>query len=255
MPEFGLPPDDEPFDFRRQAGVYARFRRDYSSAVYDAIAARTGGGGGRVAIDLGCGTGFVTASLVRRGWRAIGVDLSGPMLAAARTALPSAVLVRARGESLPLRAGGASLVTAGTAFHWMAPAPTLAEVSRILRPDGWMAIFWRMSMRDSPAMAIVADVLARRGIVLPQGLPGELASRATFTGCALIAEAELRFESTTRFTPEALHGYVSTVEWIRRVAGSLHAQFLDDLRTELERRHAGGVEDRTEELLLLARRA
>src|SRR6185503_19654225 len=86
MTEFGLPRDDEPFDFRRQAAVYGRFRRNYSAALYDAIEERTGPGAGRVAVDLGCGTGFVTDSLARRAWRVVGVDLSAPMLAAARAA-------------------------------------------------------------------------------------------------------------------------------------------------------------------------
>ena len=97
MSEHELPRDDEPFDFRRQAAVYARFRRDYTDAVYDAIDARAGRGAGRTALDLGCGTGFVTSSLARRGWRPIGVDLSAPMLGSARAALPDAALIRGRG--------------------------------------------------------------------------------------------------------------------------------------------------------------
>jgi SAM-dependent methyltransferase len=254
MSEHELPLDDEPFDFRRQAAVYARFRRDYTDAVYDAIDARAGGGAGRTAVDLGCGTGFVTASLARRGWRPVGVDLSAPMLAAARAALPDGALVRGRGEALPLRAGLAALVTVGTAFHWMAPAPTIAEVARVLRPGGWMAVFWRITVPDSQAAEVVADVLAQRGIDLPRGFTGDLASPETFTGTALTAEARLRFESTVRLTGEDFTGYMSTVEWIRRIAGAEHAAFLDDLRAHLATHHPDGLDEHVEEILLLARR-
>ena len=52
MTVLGLPRDDEPFDFRRQAGDYARWRRDYSPALYDAIAARTGPGDGNENAEL-----------------------------------------------------------------------------------------------------------------------------------------------------------------------------------------------------------
>ena len=254
MAEFGLPRNDEPFDFRRQAAIYARYRRDYSTALYDAIEARTGAGAGRIAVDLGCGTGFVTASLGRRGWRAIGVDFSDPMLTAARAAMPRADLVRGRGEAIPMRAGIASLVTAGTAFHWMAPAPTVAEIARVLRPESWVAIFWRLSIRSAPAMRLIAEVLARHDIIVPEDLPGELASPMVFDGSELAFTERIRLEVTARFTPEELRGFVSTVEWMRRLTGPLYAQFLDELQAELEARHPDGLEDRMEEHLLLAHR-
>jgi SAM-dependent methyltransferase len=255
MTALGLPEDDEPFDFRRQAATYARFRRDYSATLYDAIEARTGPAGRRVALDLGCGTGFVTASLARRGWRAIGVDFSAPMLGAARETSPDAVLVRARAEAQPVRAGRAALVTAGTAFHWMAPAPTVAEIARVLAPGGWCAIFWRLSVREAPPMQLVGEVLARVGVVVPEGLPGALASPVVFAGSPLVAEPEIRLETTLDYTADDFHGAVSTVEWLRRVAGPLHGRFLDELRAELPRRFPDGVRDPCEEFLVLARRA
>ena len=103
-------------------------------------------------------------------------------------------------------------------------------------------------------MRLVAEVLARHGIVVPGDLPGELASPTVFDGSGLVAIDTIRLETTAHFKPEDLHGFVSTVEWLRRLAGPLHAQFLDDLRAELETRHPDGVEDRMEEFLLLARR-
>lgn len=255
MTDFGLPPDDEPFDFRRQAPTYGRFRRDYSPALYDAIAARTGAARGRIAVDVGCGTGFVTASLARRGWRTVGVDLSAPMLAAARAAMPEARLVRGRGEAMPLRAESAALATAGTAFHWMAPSPTVAELRRVLVPGGWVAIFWRLPKADGEPMRLVHDVLARVGAAVPQGLPGPLASPEVFVGSGLVLEAEIRLETTLDFTAEEFHGWISTIEWLRRVAGPAHGAFLDLLGVELAARHPEGVRDPNEEFLLLARRA
>jgi SAM-dependent methyltransferase len=255
MPALGLPPDDEPFDFRRQAATYGRFRRDYSAALYDAIAARTGPAGGRIAIDLGCGTGFVTASLAGRGWRAIGLDFSTPMLAAARATLPAAALVRGRAEMLPVRAESVALVTVGTAFHWMAPASTIAEMARVLAPDGIVAIFWRLSIRTAPPMQLVVDVLRELGVVVPDGLPGPLASPSAFGGSPLVAEPTLRLETTLHYTADEFHGFVSTVEWLRRVAGPHHERFLARLGDALARRHPDGVDDPSEEFLIVARRS
>src|SRR5262245_27952287 len=125
MPQFALPRSDEPFDFRHQARLYGRYRRDYSDALYAAIEQRTGTPAGRPALDVGCGTGFVAATLARRGWRPTGLDFSAPMLHEARNA--GVPLVRARGEVLPLADASVALVTAGTAFHWLAPRDALAE--------------------------------------------------------------------------------------------------------------------------------
>lgn len=254
MPALGLPPDDEPFDFRRQAATYGRFRRDYSAALYDEIAARTGPADGRVAVDLGCGTGFVTASLAKRGWRPLGIDFSTPMLSAARAALPDTALVRARAETLPLRAGRASLVTIGTAFHWMAPAPTIAEIARVLAPGGWCAIFWRLSTGDSPPMKVVGEVLARIGIVIPDGLLAALGLPNVFDGSAFVAEPILKLDTTLEYTVDDFLGAVATFEWCRRITGPRHGRFLEALREELPRRYPDGVRDPCEETLMLARR-
>jgi SAM-dependent methyltransferase len=255
MPALDLPPDDEPVDFRRQAATYGRFRRDYSTALYEAIEARTGAGAGRLALDVGCGTGFVTASLAARGWRAIGVDFSVPMLAAARTASPDGVLVRGRAEALPVSAGRASLVTVGTAFHWMAPAPTVAEIARVLAPGGWCAIFWRLSIRESPPMKVLGEVLARIGIVIPDGLLAELAMPEVFDGSELVGEPALRLATTLDYTVDDFLGAVATFEWCRRFTGSRQRLFLDELGDEIRRRFPDGVQDPCEETLLLARRA
>src|SRR5262249_61089902 len=112
MAESALPRTDEPFDFRHQAAIYARYRRDYSSALYDAILDRTGPAAGRLAIDVGCGTGFVTATLDRRGWRTLGADFFEPMLDATREAWGGRLrLVRRGGGVVPVQDGVPAPIT------------------------------------------------------------------------------------------------------------------------------------------------
>jgi SAM-dependent methyltransferase len=251
--EWALPPSDEPFDFRHQAARYARYRRDYSPALYDAIEARTGAGRGRRAVDLGCGTGFVAAALGRRGWRPIGIDFSVPMLAEARrTASEAFMLVRARGEALPLVPGHAALVACGTAFHWLAPVPALAEIHRVLAPGGWVAVFWRDAAPGEPSVALVREALSRFGVALPD-LPFAH-SPDPFAGSALVPEAPLLVEGVLRFTVEEFLGWVSTVEWIRRLAGPHHAGFLASLEEALAHHAPDGLEERSQEHLFLARK-
>jgi SAM-dependent methyltransferase len=256
MADFALPPSDEPFDFRRQAGLYARYRRGYSAELFDAIERRSGSAAGRWAIDLGCGTGQVARELLRRGWRTAGVDFSEPMLREARRALgPGAALVRAGGEALPLCTASTALVTCGTAFHWIAPAPGLAEFGRVLAPGGCAALFWRYSVPGQAPMALVAETLARFGADLSMvPLPLPPCGPEVFDGSTLDAEPPVVLRGVLDFTPDEFHGYVSTIEWIRRLAGEHHADFLAVLRDEIERRHPAGIREENEEYLLLARR-
>lgn len=257
MPEFALPRSDEPFDFRRQAATYRLWRRDYSPELYEAIEEHTGAGAGRLAVDVGCGTGFVTASLARRGWAAVGADFSGPMLAEARVAAGGTLrLVRARGEALPVRDGAASVITCGTSFHWLAPVPALDEFRRVLEPGGWVALFWRYAARGEPSDRLVMNVLSRVGVPMPGGTFEQFRVHPPdpFAGSGFEDVSAVVLHPVLSFTAEEFHGYVSTFEWCRRFAGTRHEAFLARLREELAARHPEGFEERNEEYLFLARR-
>lgn len=249
-----LPRSDEPPDFRRQARAYTRFRRDYSDALYDAIADATGPSDGRRALDLGCGTGFVSGSLRARGWRVVGSDFSQPMLAEAQAFLsPPAQLVRARAEALALRDASVALVTCGTAFHWFAPRPALDEITRVLAPGGIVALFWRYPAANAPTPGLIRDVLRRFGPDIPDRQvfvhPPE-----PFVKSTLQPLPARILHGTLHYTPAEFHGYAATTEFLRRFAGEHHAAFLEALREELQRRYPEGIDEPSDEHLFLARR-
>jgi SAM-dependent methyltransferase len=95
----------------------------------------------RLVLDLGCGTGLSTAVWAARAERVVGVEPAPGMLAVARRRLTGANVEvrRAPVRATGLPAGGADVVTAVQAFHWMEPEATLAEVARVLRPGGVFA--------------------------------------------------------------------------------------------------------------------
>lgn len=93
--------------------------------------------GSRV-LDLASGTGDLCRALAGDGYRPIGVDLSFGMLANARTDAP---LVEADALRLPVPDASVDGVTCGFALrNFVELGPFLAELGRVLRPDGRVAL-------------------------------------------------------------------------------------------------------------------
>jgi ubiquinone/menaquinone biosynthesis C-methylase UbiE len=115
------------------------------------------GSRGRV-LDLGTGSGHNLA-LLPPGVRAVAVDVGSQNLRAARRRGPGVPLVRARAEALPFRAGSFDTVLAGYVLCSVAEPPaTLAEVARVLAPEGVLRILEHVRSRH-PGWARVQEVV------------------------------------------------------------------------------------------------
>ncbi len=93
--------------------------------------------GSRV-IDVACGTGDMCRDLAGAGYDPVGVDLSSGMLAHARTTAP---LVHTDALQLPLAPAGVDGAVSGFALrNFVALAPLFAELARVVRPSGRIAL-------------------------------------------------------------------------------------------------------------------
>jgi ubiquinone/menaquinone biosynthesis C-methylase UbiE len=135
---------------RRAAGFDADFghsiRTAGERAAWDRILDLVVGGRGTLdALDVGCGTGFLSLELAGRGHRVTGVDFAPVMIAEARRkAADRAMSVRleeADAEQLPFSAGSFDLVISRHLL-WTLPHPEAAidEWMRVLRPSGRLVV-------------------------------------------------------------------------------------------------------------------
>jgi len=101
--------------------------------------------GGLDALDVGCGTGFLTFELAARGHRVIGIDFAPAMIAEARRkAAERGTVVRLEeGDAEQLRfAAGSFDLLMSRHLLWTLPHPEAAidEWMRVLRPGGRLVI-------------------------------------------------------------------------------------------------------------------
>lgn len=99
---------------------------------------------GRRVLDVGCGSGALLAWLARHGAEPFGLDPDPAQLAVSAARTPAARLVRGAGELLPFAANSFDFVIYFNSLHHLpavAMDHALAEVFRVLRPTGRLAIF------------------------------------------------------------------------------------------------------------------
>src|SRR5579872_1873757 len=150
---------------------YARSRIGYSPEIYQIIA-QFGVRAGAGVLDVGCGTGLASAPFAANGYAVTGVDRSPSMLEKARAAIPEGTFVEGSAESLPFPNERFDLAISAQTFQWLDRARALAEMHRILRKPGVVAIWWKQLAATDPMTQLRDDTMRALGKTPPpHGLP------------------------------------------------------------------------------------
>lgn len=252
---------DRTIDFGRTADDYARHRPGFPDEFFDRLRDLGLAVERRTVVDLGTGTGTLARGFAARGARAIGIDRSTGMLAAAVTLRDVGTdlhFVRARAEATPLRDVSADLICAGQCWHWFDRAAAAAEVRRVLVPGGHALIAYFSYLPEPGSLGAATE-----DIVLRYQPGWEWAGKdgrypevlADLTAAGLERVAELDYVLDVRFTHESWRGRFRACNGVLTLPAEQIAAFDRDLARLLAASYPEPLEVPHRVYAILARKA
>lgn len=148
-------PTDRARSFGSVADAYDRARPSYPS---EAVAWLMGGEA-KVVLELGAGTGKLTRQLVDGGHAVFATEPDEVMLAILREQVPEVSAKVATAEEIPANDRSVDVVVVAQAFHWFDHEAALAEIARVLKPGGHLALVWNSRDERIPWVRRLGDVL------------------------------------------------------------------------------------------------
>lgn len=130
--------------FATATAAYARGRPEYPPAIDDWLRDAVGLQAGSRVLDVGAGTGKFTRRLLALGAEVCAVEPVEAMRAELQRALPGIDARQGTAEALPWPDAAFDALVCAQAFHWFANAQALAELHRVLRPGGRLALVWNV---------------------------------------------------------------------------------------------------------------
>lgn len=223
--------------FDRVADAYDRARPSYPDEAVAHVVGRLGLGPGTRVLDLAAGTGIFTRLLVPSGADVVAVEPVAGMRDVLTRTLPGIECLEGTAEALPVADASLDGVVCAQAFHWFDAPAALAEIRRVLRPGGGLAVVF--NVRDE-SVDWVRELTERTG-VYEADRPHHTPTRARFAadiaaagGYTPVEVATFRHEQ--ELDEELLVERVRSQSWIGAMAPAEQEAVLDQVR-DLTRTH------------------
>jgi ubiquinone/menaquinone biosynthesis C-methylase UbiE len=156
--------------FDEMAAEYDRHRPSYPDELIDQACQVAGIGSGDRVLEVGCGTGQLTRSLVARGLHVTALEPGKSLMALARQNLEGAgavEFVNAQFEDAVLPREQFQAVFCASAFHWVDPEVSWQKAADVLVPGGTFALVQYFGLEEPRSEGDQEALLAAMRKVAP----------------------------------------------------------------------------------------
>jgi SAM-dependent methyltransferase len=142
---------------------YDELRPSYAPEAVAWVAERGPLRDGSVVVDLAAGTGQLSRRFAPLGVDLIAVEPAANMRAVLGERLPTIRIEAGTAEAMPFADRSIDAVVVGNAFHHFDRPAAFAEIHRVLRPVGVLALFWAWTLEEEqlsiPGLRAIDEVV------------------------------------------------------------------------------------------------
>jgi SAM-dependent methyltransferase len=217
--------------FASVAAAYERGRPEYAPAVVGALSAELGIGPGAPVLDLAAGTGKLTRALLAGGLDVVAVEPQGPLREMLAARVGAQRVREGLAEAIPLADASVEAVTVADAFHWFDHAAALAEIRRVLRPGGGLAVL--STIPDWRGASWAEELGATMQRLRPEhpNFEGPSWKETVRATGGWSDPREIRVTTSHTSDPEAIVQYLGSVSWVAALPEEQRAETLAKLAT------------------------
>ena len=195
-------------------------------------------------LDLGAGTGKLTRLLDPTFDRVVAVEPAEAMRRLLATICPEAEVLAGSAEEIPVVEASVDAVFAAEAFHWFDWERALAEIARVLRPQGALVLMWNLPAGPTePSIAAVERLLHQRSPDRaelghdPLDLNADRYAsgqwRVAFASSPFEELQEARLSNRQTVDREGLVAFFASMGWIADLPDEERLALLDEVRSLL----------------------